>query len=188
MAEPSGPPLDHPTPYVGQSEVTQSPPQGSQVLFDATGPFGNSTGPSDSLADRPTAQVGPSGAPEVTCDPPSAESRHKYNRPPKPQEPKKSPVPELVWPTKAKPSVRSHPHSTQKEKVKFTFNIIKCDKIFDELLKHGNIKFSHVIPPVEQLKGRVYCKWHDSFLHNTNDCVVFRRQIQLVEVSKRGEN
>ena len=24
----------------------------------------------------------------------------------------------------------------------------------------------------------MYCKWHGSFLHNTNDCVVFRRQIQ----------
>jgi hypothetical protein len=106
------------------------------------------------------------------------EGRHKYNRPPKPQDPKKSHVPELVWPTKAKPSVRSHPHSTQKEKVKFTFNITKCDKIFDELLKHGNIKLSHIIPLVEELKGRIYCKWHGSFLHNTNDCAVFRRQIQ----------
>jgi hypothetical protein len=35
-----------------------------------------------------------------------------------------------------------------------------------------------MIPPVEELKGRLYCKWHVSFLHNTNDCVVFRRQIQ----------
>jgi hypothetical protein len=148
------------------------------VLPDVTGQSEDSTGPSDPPADRPTVQVEPSGAPEVTCDPPSVEGRHKYNRPPKPQELKKSHVPELVWPTKAKPSVRSHPHSTQKEKVKFTFNITKCDKIFDELLKHGNIKLSHVIPPVEQLKGRVYCKWHGSFLHNTNDCVVFRRQIQ----------
>jgi hypothetical protein len=76
---------------------------------------------------------------------------------PSPKNQKKSHVPELVWPTKVKPSVRSHPHSTQKEKVKFTFNITKCDKIF-ELLKHGNIKLSHVIPPVEQLKGCVYCK------------------------------
>jgi hypothetical protein len=143
-----------------------------------TGQSGDSTGPSGPLADRLTAQVGPSGAPEVTCDPPSAEGRHKYNRSPKPQEPKKSHVPELIWPTKAKPYVRFHPHSTQKEKVKFTFNITKCDKIFDELLKHGNIKLSHVIPPVVQLKGRVYCKWHGSFLHNTNDCVVFSRQIQ----------
>jgi hypothetical protein len=148
------------------------------VLSDVIGPSGNSTGPFDPLADRSTTQVGPSGAPEVTYDPPSAKGRHKYNRPPKPQEPKKSRVPELVWPTKVKPSVRSHPHSTQKEKVKFTFNITKCDKLFDELLKHGNIKLSHVIPPVEQLEGRVYCKWHGSFLHNTNDCVVFRRQIQ----------
>jgi hypothetical protein len=175
---PSGPPSDCPAPYAGQSEVTHSPPQGSQVLPDVTRQSGDSTGPSDPLADRSTAQVRPSGAPEVTCDPPSAEGRHKYNRPPKPQEQKKPHVPEFVWPTKAKPSVRSHPHSTQKEKVKFTFNITKCDKIFDELLKHGNIKLSHVIPPVEQLKGRVYCKWHGSFLYNTNDCVVFRRQIQ----------
>jgi hypothetical protein len=81
-------------------------------------------------------------------------------------------------PAKVKSSARSHPHSTQKGKVKFTFNVAKCDKIFDELLKHGNIKLSHTIPPVEELKGCAYCKWHGSFLHNTNDCVVFRRQIQ----------
>jgi hypothetical protein len=60
-----------------------------------------------------------------------------------------SPVTEFVWPAKAKSFVRSHPHSTQKEKVKFTFNVAKCDKIFDELLKHGNIKLSYIIPPVE---------------------------------------
>jgi hypothetical protein len=95
---PSGPPSDCPAPYAGQSGVTQSPPQGSQVLPDVTGQSEDSTGPSDPPADRPTVQVGPSGAPEVTCDPPSAEGRHKYNRPPKPQEPKKSHVPELVGP------------------------------------------------------------------------------------------
>jgi hypothetical protein len=109
----------------------------------------NSTGPSGPLTDRPTAQVGPSGAPEITRDPPIAEDQYKDSRPPNPQEPKKSPVAELVWPTKAKSSVCSHPHSTPKEKVKFTFKIAKCDKIFDELLKHGNIKLSHIIPPVE---------------------------------------
>jgi hypothetical protein len=37
---------------------------------------------------------------------------------------------------------------------------------------------SHTIPPVEELKWRVYCKWHGSFLHNTNDCDVFHWQIQ----------
>jgi hypothetical protein len=98
--------------------------------------------------------------------------------PPNTQEPKRSHAAELVWPAKAKSSVRSHLHSTQKEKVMFTFNIAKCDKIFDELLEHDNIKLSHIIPPVEELKWSIYCKWHGSFLRNTNDCVVFRRQIQ----------
>jgi hypothetical protein len=37
---------------------------------------------------------------------------------------------------------------------------------------------SHIIPPVEELKGRIYYKWHGSFLHSTNGCAVFRRQIQ----------
>jgi hypothetical protein len=81
---PSGPPSDRPEPYAGQSGVIQSPPQGSQVLPDATGQSGDSTGPSDTLTDHPAAHVGLSGALEVTCDPPSVQGRHKYNRPPKP--------------------------------------------------------------------------------------------------------
>jgi hypothetical protein len=152
------------------------------VLPDMTRQSENSNGPSGPLTDCLAAQVRPSGAQEITCDPPSAEDRHKDSRPPNPQESKKSPSAELIWPAKAKSSVRSHSHShsTQKEKVKFTFNIAKCDKIFNELLKHGNIKLSHIILLVEELKGRIYCKWHGSFLHNTNDCVVFRWQIQSV--------
>jgi hypothetical protein len=86
-------------------------------------------------------------------------------------------VAEFVWLAKAKSSARSHLHSAQKGKVKFTFNVTKCDKIFDELHKNGNIKLSHTIPPIEELKRHMYCKWHDSFLDNTNDCNVFRRQI-----------
>jgi hypothetical protein len=37
---------------------------------------------------------------------------------------------------------------------------------------------SHTISLFEELKGYVYSKWHGSFLHNTNDCAIFRRQIQ----------
>ena len=37
---------------------------------------------------------------------------------------------------------------------------------------------SHAILPLEELKRRAYCKWHNSFSHATNDCNVFRRQIQ----------
>ena len=37
---------------------------------------------------------------------------------------------------------------------------------------------SHVIPPLEELKRRAYCKFHNTFSHATNDCNILRRQIQ----------
>jgi hypothetical protein len=88
----------------------------------------------------------------------------------------------LVWLAQAKPSACSSLQSIQKnqqEEVKFTFNVVKCDKIFDELLKNDNIKLTHTIPPLDELKRRTYCKWHNSFSHATIDYNVFRRQIQL---------
>jgi hypothetical protein len=88
-------------------------------------------------------------------------------------------ITELVWPTKAKSSACSSLQPVQKnrQEVKFTFNLTKCDKIFDELLKNDNIKLTHTIP-LDELKRRAYNKWHNSFSHVTNDCNVFRRQIQ----------
>jgi hypothetical protein len=62
---------------------------------------------------------------------------------------------QLVWPAKAKSSAYPHMYSTQNGKAKSTFNVAKCDKIFDELLKNGNITLSHTIPPIEKLKGYV---------------------------------
>ena len=62
--------------------------------------------------------------------------------------------------------------------MKFTFDVSKCDRIFDELLRLGHIKINHVIPPLEELKRRAYCKFHNSHSHATNDCNVFRRQVQ----------
>ena len=46
--------------------------------------------------------------------------------------------------------------------MKFTFDVSKCDRIFDELLRLGHIKINHVIPPLEELKRRAYCKFHNS--------------------------
>jgi hypothetical protein len=88
---------------------------------------------------------------------------------------------EMVWPKQAKSSACSSLQPVQKKRqkeVKFTFNVGKCDKIFDELLKNGNIKINHTVPSVDELKRCAYCKWHNSFSHATNDCNVFRRQIQ----------
>jgi hypothetical protein len=88
---------------------------------------------------------------------------------------------ELIWSTKAKPSACSSLQLVQKnrqEEVKFIFNVTKCNKIFDELLKSDNIKVTHIIPPLYELKIRAYCKWHNSFSQATSDCNVFHQQIQ----------
>ena len=49
---------------------------------------------------------------------------------------------ELVWASHAKPSSCSSLQSIRKnrqEEVKFTFNVAKCDKIFEELLKTATL-------------------------------------------------
>ena len=88
---------------------------------------------------------------------------------------------EFVWPSSAKPCSCSSLKPSQKnrqEDMKFTFDVSKCDRIFDELLRLGHIKISYVIPPLEKLKRRAYCKFRNSSSHATNDCNVLRRQIQ----------
>jgi hypothetical protein len=50
---------------------------------------------------------------------------------------------ELVWPKQAKSLACSSLQLVQKkrqEEVKFTFNVGKCDKIFDELLKMATLR------------------------------------------------
>jgi hypothetical protein len=57
--------------------------------------------------------------------------------------------------------------------MKFTFDVSKCDKIFDELLSIRKIKLSHAIPPMEDLKKCSYCRCYTSHSHATNDYNVF---------------
>jgi hypothetical protein len=62
---------------------------------------------------------------------------------------------EMIGPKQARSSACSSLQSVQKkqeEDVNFTFNVGKCDKIFNELLKNGNI------PSVDELKRRAYSK------------------------------
>ena len=59
---------------------------------------------------------------------------------------------EFVWTVSAKPFTCTSLKPTQKnlqEEMKFTFDVSKCDRIFDELLRLGNLKITHVIPPLE---------------------------------------
>ena len=37
----------------------------------------------------------------------------------------------------------------------------------------------HKIPSEDELKNMNYCKWHNATSHDTNECKVFRQQIQM---------
>jgi hypothetical protein len=89
---------------------------------------------------------------------------------------------EFCWPYKAKSYACDSlkpVHKNWQEEIKFTFDVAKCDKIFDELHKASCIKMSQTIPPLDELKWKDYYKWHNSFSLATNDCNVFHRQVQL---------
>jgi hypothetical protein len=90
-------------------------------------------------------------------------------------------VAEFVWPSKSKASFCASLKPATKgrqQELKVTFDVSKCDRIFHELLKLGNIKISYTMPALDEIKRRAYCKFHNSYSHSTNDCNVFRRQIQ----------
>jgi hypothetical protein len=59
---------------------------------------------------------------------------------------------EFAWSSKDKAhacaSLKSI-HRNRRDEMKFTFDISKCDKIFDELLSIRKIKLSHTILPIE---------------------------------------
>ncbi len=70
------------------------------------------------------------------------------------------------------------PRKDRQSEIKYSFDVAKCDKIFDYLLQEKQITLpkGYVISSPEELKRHAYCKWHDS--HTSNDCNVFRRQVQ----------
>ena len=41
---------------------------------------------------------------------------------------------------------------------KYTFDVAKCDKIFDELHKGGYIKIAYTLPSTDEIKHRAYYK------------------------------
>jgi hypothetical protein len=75
----------------------------------------------------------------------------------------------------------------RKNQKSFSFDITKADKIFDLLFQQGQIKLSQfrTIPFAEKLKRMKYCKWHNATSHDTNDCKIFRQQIQLAIEQER---
>jgi hypothetical protein len=79
---------------------------------------------------------------------------------------------EFCWPSKAKSyscDSLKPVHKNWQEEIKFTFDVVKCDKIFDELHKADCIKMPYTIPPLDELKWKTYCRWYNSFSHDTYD-------------------
>ncbi|CAL2266095.1 unnamed protein product [Prunus armeniaca] len=69
------------------------------------------------------------------------------------------------------------PNKPMQNKV-YSFDLTKVDALFDEMLLQKAIETPHRMPKPEELKGRQYCRWHNSWNHSTNSCVVFRDVIQ----------
>jgi hypothetical protein len=73
------------------------------------------------------------------------------------------------------------PQKSQLRKSKYTFDFAFCDHVFDILLKNNFIRITdhNTLPSVQKLEEFTYCKWHNSSDHNTSNCNVFHRVIQL---------
>jgi hypothetical protein len=72
------------------------------------------------------------------------------------------------------------PNGGRRDEVEYTFDVSKCDLLFDLLLWGGVIWLTegHVIPNADVLPKKTYCKWHNSYTHTTNECNYFRWQVQ----------
>jgi hypothetical protein len=100
--------------------------------------------------------------------------------------------------SKSKPFVCSSLKPASKswqDEVCYTFNVAKCDRIFDYLVQEKQIKLpsNHVISLEEQLKKHVHCKWYNSYSHATNDCNVFSigsigHKQRTIEIYRKSSN
>jgi hypothetical protein len=59
------------------------------------------------------------------------------------------------------------------------FDVKKANRIFDLLLgkKQLRLPANRVIPSIEEMKGKKYCKFHNVTNHSTNECRIFRFHI-----------
>ncbi|XP_045822090.1 uncharacterized protein LOC123914975 [Trifolium pratense] len=82
-----------------------------------------------------------------------------------------------------KPSNGKNPVEPKNDKFvakTYSFDITKCDEIFDLLVTDGQI----IVPkglkvsPLEQQKKRGFCKFHNFLGHKTSQCVLFRDLVQ----------
>ncbi|KAH7851499.1 hypothetical protein Vadar_012534 [Vaccinium darrowii] len=77
--------------------------------------------------------------------------------------------------------------SSSKAPRAYSFDITKAEAIFDQLVADKMIKFptGHKLPFPKELKGKEHCKYHNSWSHSTNNCMVLRNDIH--DKIERGE-
>jgi hypothetical protein len=66
------------------------------------------------------------------------------------------------------------PKGGWREEMRYTFDVSKCDRLFDLLLRGGVIRLTeeHVIPNADILAKKIYCKGHDSYTHTTGTILI----------------
>ena len=71
---------------------------------------------------------------------------------------------------------KTHATSAQPQ---YTFEVYKTEEIFDFLVKEKFITFpeNYKAPTKEELKGKEYYKYHDSYNHSTNNCWTFKNVV-----------
>ncbi|XP_050916120.1 uncharacterized protein LOC127131233 [Lathyrus oleraceus] len=62
----------------------------------------------------------------------------------------------------------------------YTFDVTKCDEIFDLLVKdaHMIVPSGAKVPPLEQRNKRGFCKYHGFLGHKTSQCFLLRDFVQ----------
>ncbi|KAM1400395.1 hypothetical protein ACFX2F_027678 [Malus domestica] len=80
----------------------------------------------------------------------------------------------MLTPKMPKPC-SAYKEATVKTSKVYTFYITKVDANFDQLLLAKIVKLrpGHNIPKAKDLKGKMYCKYHNSNNHKTNNYVIF---------------
>src|SRR3954463_13550478 len=85
----------------------------------------------------------------------------------------------LLNPANGKNPIKSDKNDRFLKKT-YTFDVTKCDEIFDLLVKDGQmiLPLNSKIPLLEQRKKRGFCKYHGFLGHKTAQCFLFRDLIQ----------
>lgn len=93
----------------------------------------------------------------------------------------------MTQPSPRQTSCQRKEKEDSKSKTEYSFDVSKADQIFDYLLKDKQIRLldGHKNPPLEELKSKKYCKWHNSYNHAMFNWVVFRKSIHKAIKERR---